>query len=52
MERLDPGDVDQLNVVANIDADGVVRLRDDFVGAMVLRVERRLDGVYPHVDPA
>ena len=46
------GDVDQLDVVANLDADGVVRLGDDFVWVLVLWVERRLHVVDLHIDPA
>ena len=52
MELLDPGDVDQLNVVANLDADGVECLRDDFVWALVLWMERRFDGIYPNIHQA
>ena len=40
VEQLDTGDVDQLNVVSDLDADSVSCLGDDFVGALVFRMER------------
>ena len=42
MVGLDSGYVDQLDVVADFDTDSVAHLGDDFIWALVLRVERRL----------
>ena len=49
-ERLDTGDVDQVDVVSDLDSNSVSSLGDDFVGALVLRVERWFDGVDLDVD--
>ena len=46
------GEVHELNVVADPDADGVAGLRHYLKGPLVLRMERRLDGVDLDVDPS
>ena len=51
LERFDMGDVDQLDVVSDLDPDSVSCLGDDFIGALVLRVERWFDSFDLDVDP-
>ena len=51
MEGLHAGDVDKFQIIPNFDADSVAHLGDDFVWALVLRVERRLHGVDLDIDP-
>ena len=43
LEGLHLRDVDQLKIIANLDADSVAHLGDDFIWALVLWVERRFD---------
>ena len=46
------GDVDEFHVIPNFDVDGVACLGDDFVWALVLRVERRFNRVDLHIPPS
>ena len=52
MEWLDAGDVDQLNVVSDLDADSSAGMGDDFIWALVFRMERWFHSIYLDIDPS
>ena len=45
-------EVYQFQVISNLDADSVACLGDDFVWALVLRMERWFNRIDLHIDPA